>query len=177
MSGPSPRFDDLVAIGAIVRPQGRRGEVLVLPLTDRPHRFPTLRRAWLPDGAGGAREALVEDCWPHKGRFVLKLKGVDSIDDAEALRGQELRIGEDALEPLPPGSYYHHQLRGLRVQDAGGRDLGRVDDVMETGESAPVLVVRGPSGETLIPLAEDFVRTVDLERGLMVAVRPELVDA
>lgn len=173
----APRFDDLVAIGAIVRPQGRKGEVLVEPLSDRPHRFPTLRSAWLPDGRGGAREARVESCWPHKGRFVLKLDGVDSIDDAEALRGQELRIGEDALEPLPPGSYYHHQLRGLRVHDPAGRDLGTVDDLMETGAGAPVLVVRGARGEALIPLAEEFVRAVDLARGVMTVREPELVDA
>lgn len=173
----APRFDDLVSIGAIVRPQGRKGEVLVEPLSDRPDRFPTLRRAFLPGVQGAAREAEVEACWPHKGRFVLKLQGVDSIDDAERLRGQELRIAEDALAPLPPGSYYHHQLRGLRVQDPQGRELGRVDDLMEMGEGAPVLVVRGGGGETLIPLAEAFVRRVDLAAGLLVAVKPELVDA
>jgi 16S rRNA processing protein RimM len=171
------RFDDLVAIGAIVRPQGRKGEVLVEPLSDRPHRFPTLKRAWLPGPQGEAREAQVESCWPHKGRFVLKLRGVDSIDEAERLRGQELRISEDALEALPPGSYYHHQLRGLRVQDPRGRELGTVEDLMEMGGGAPVLVVRGRGGETLIPLAEDFVRRVDLDAGLLVAVKPELVDA
>jgi 16S rRNA processing protein RimM len=174
---PAPRFDDMVAIGAIVRPQGRKGEVLVEPLSDRPDRFPTLRSAFLPDGQGAAREAQVESCWPHKGRFVLKLRGVDSIDDAERLRGQELRIAEDALAPLPPGSYYHHQLRGLRVHDLGGRELGRVDDLMEMGQGAPVLVVRGPAGETLIPLADEFVRRVDLASGVLVAVKPELVDA
>jgi 16S rRNA processing protein RimM len=173
---PSARFEDLVAIGAIVRPQGRKGEVLVEPLSDRPDRFPTLRRAWLPDGHGGAREAQVDSCWPHKGRFVLKLQGVDSIDDAEGLRGQELRIAEEALDPLPPGSYYHHQLRGLRVRDPRGRELGTVEKLMDLGAGAPVLVVRGAAGETLIPLAEEFVRSVDLGEGVMVAVKPELVD-
>lgn len=172
----TPRFDDLVAIGAIVRPQGRKGEVLVEPLSDVPTRFPSLRRAWLPDGAGGAREARVASCWPHKGRFVLKLEGVDSIEAAERLRGQELRIDEEALEPLPPGSYYHHQLRGLAVEDAEGGELGRVEDVVETGAGAPVLVVRGRGSEVLIPLAQDFVSRVDLEQRVLVARRPELVD-
>jgi ribosomal 30S subunit maturation factor RimM len=44
------------------------------------------------------------------------------------------------------------------------------------GAGAPVLVVRGARGETLIPLADEFVRTVDLGRGVMVAVKPALVD-
>jgi 16S rRNA processing protein RimM len=172
----APRFEDMVAIGAVVRPQGRKGEVLVEPLSDRPQRFPTLQRAFLPGAQGAAREVRVEGSWPHKGRFVVKLAGVDSIDAAEALRGQELRIAEDALEPLPPGSYYHHQLKGLRVEDPAGRALGTVEDVQETGAGAPVLVVRG-GGELLIPLAEDFVRSVDLQRRVMVVLKPELVDA
>lgn len=171
------RFSDLVTIGAVVKPQGRKGEVLVEPLSDHPRRFPTLSQAWLPGLGGAARAVRVEACWPHKGRFVLKLEGVDSIDQAEALRGHELRIPEEALEPLPPDSYYHHQLRGLSVRDPSGGALGRVEDVMETGSEAPVLVVRGPHGEILLPLAEEFVRSVDLETGVMVAVRPRMVEA
>jgi 16S rRNA processing protein RimM len=108
---------------------------------------------------------------------VLKLDGVDSIDAAERLRGLDLRIPEEDLSALPEGSYYHHQLRGLRVEDAGGGEIGRVADVMETGGEAVVLVVRGASGETLIPLADAFVRAVDLARGRLVVVVPELVDA
>lgn len=167
----------MVAIGVVVKPQGRKGEVAVEPLSDRPGRFPSLREAWLPDGAGGARRVAVEACWPHKGRFVLKLAGIDSIDEAELLRGQELRIGEDELEALPAGSYYHHQLRGLRVEAAGGADLGRVDEIMETGAGAPVLVVRGQRGETLIPLAQEFVQRVDLDHGLLIVRQPELTEA
>jgi ribosomal 30S subunit maturation factor RimM len=51
-----------------------------------------------------------------------------------------------------------------------------VEDVHDVGGGAPVLVVRGRGPELLIPLAEDFVRSVDLERGLLVTVKPELVD-
>ena len=119
----------------------------------------------------------VESCWPHKGRFVLKLEGVDSIDEAEGYRGLELRIGEEDLAALPPGSYYHHQLKGLRVEDEVGRSLGVAADLLETGGESPVVVVRGPRGELLIPLAEDFVRAVDLEAGRMVVAVPETVDA
>jgi len=80
--------------------------------------------------------------------------------------------GEE-LAPLPAGSYYHHQLRGLRVEDPQGRALGRVEDLLTNAGDAPVLVVRGAGGETLIPLADAFVRSVDLEGGRLVASRPE----
>jgi len=170
-------FADMVTIGRIVRPQGRKGEVVVQPLSDRPDRFPSLRQAFVAGESGSARPVQVRGAWPHKGRFVLKLEGVDSIDDAERYRGLDLRIPEEDLSALPEGSYYHHQLRGLRVDDAGGREIGRVAEVMETGGEAAVLVVRGVNGETLIPLADAFVRTVDLLGGRVVVLVPELADA
>jgi 16S rRNA processing protein RimM len=108
---------------------------------------------------------------------VLKLAGVDSIDQAEDYRGLELRIGEEELAPLPAGSYYHHQLRGLRVFDPAGAPLGDVADILTNAGEVPVLVVRGPEGETLIPLADAFVKDVDLERGRLVATPPEAVVA
>jgi 16S rRNA processing protein RimM len=172
-----PEFRDLVLVGRVVRPQGRHGEVAVAPLTDRPDRFPGLRRAFLPAPGGGAREVRVARCWPHKGRFVLAIEGVSSIDEAEALRGLELRIAEEDLQALPPGSFYHHQLEGLRVEDEAGSALGVVRDVVETGAEARVLVVDGPGGETLLPFAATFVRDVDLAGGRIVARRPEYVVA
>jgi 16S rRNA processing protein RimM len=170
-------FADMVTIGRIVRPQGRKGEVVVHPLSDRPDRFSTLRQAFVAGPDGSARAVQVSDAWPHKGRIELKMEGVDSIDDAEGFRGLDLRIPEEDLAALPAGSYYHHQLRGLRVEDPRGHEVGRVAEVMETGGEAAVLVVRGAAGESLIPLADAFVREVDLAGGRVVALVSELVDA
>jgi 16S rRNA processing protein RimM len=170
------RFSELVAIGRVVKPQGRKGEVLTAALSDRPDRFPHLRRAFVPGPGDAAQEVKVTSCWPHKGRYVLKLEGVDSISDAERYRGLELRIPESELAPLPPGSYYHYQLVGLRVQDPDGCAVGTVESILDAG-AAPVLVVRGAGGEVLIPLAEAFVKRVDLAGGVLVAEAPELVDA
>ena len=65
---------------------------------------------------------------------MLEIEGVSSIDEAEKLRGLELRIAEEELAALPAGSFYHHQLAGLRVEDEAGRARsGVVDDVLETG--------------------------------------------
>src|SRR5947207_777841 len=63
-------FADMVTIGRIVRPQGRKGEVVVEPLSDRPDRFPSLRQAFVAGEAGSAQPVRVHDAWPHKGRFV-----------------------------------------------------------------------------------------------------------
>ena len=169
-------FDEMVTIGRVVKPQGRKGEILIAPLTDRPERFPELRAAYVAGAKGGAREIVVASCWPHKGGFVLKIHGVDSIDAAEGYRGLEIRIGEESLDSLPAGSYYHHQLVGLAVEDGSGRSLGRAAEILETGGAASVLVVRGDQGELLVPLADEFVRSVNLPEGRIVVKRPELVD-
>jgi 16S rRNA processing protein RimM len=168
-------YADLVTIGRVVKPQGRHGEVLVAPLSDHPDRFPELRRVYVPGPGGAARAVAVTDCWPHKGKFVLKLEGVDSIDEAEVFRNVDLRIGEDELPALPAGSYYHHQLKGLEVVDARRGVLGRVHDLLETG-AAVVLVIRGDAGETLIPLADAFVESVDVPGGRMLVKAPELMN-
>lgn len=167
MIGSRP-FADLVAIGRVIRPQGRKGEVITQTLSDRPDRFPELKAAYVPAPGGGSRKIEITSCWPHKGRFVLKIAGADSIDEAERYRGVELRIGEEELQPLPEGSYYFHELRGLRVEEASGRALGEVSDILETGGEAVVLSVRGEAGETLIPLAAPFVKEVDRAAGRMV---------
>jgi 16S rRNA processing protein RimM len=172
-----PDRDELVVIGHVVKPQGRRGEVLVHPLSDRPDRFTSLRRAFVTGPGDGAREVRVTSSWPHKGRHVLKLEGVDSIDEAEVLRGSDLGIAEDELAPLPEGSFYHHQLKGLAVADGDGALVGVVEDLMETGAGAPILVVKGPEGEVLVPLATDFVKQVDLAGARIVIDRPEYAGA
>jgi 16S rRNA processing protein RimM len=170
-------FRDLVLVGRVVKPQGRHGEVAVAPLSDRPDRFPTLRRAFVPGPGEEAREVRVLRCRPHKGRFVLAIEGVSSIDAAETLRGLELRIAEEDLAALPAGSFYHHELVGLRAVDERGVEVGAVAEVMETGAETRVLVVRGPAGETLLPFAADFVKAVDLAGGRIVVLRPEYVVA
>jgi 16S rRNA processing protein RimM len=169
------RWDDLITIGRAVKPQGRKGEIAVEPMTDRLDRFAAERRVFVPGPQGVPREAEIESSWPHKGRFVVKLRGVDSIDEAEAYRGLELRIAEDELPALPPGSYYHYQLKGLEVVDEAGRAVGRVADLLETG-AAIVLVIRDGERETLIPLADEFVRSVDVAAGRAVVRVPEMRD-
>jgi 16S rRNA processing protein RimM len=173
-----PAFADLVLVGRVVKPHGRRGEVAVDPLSDREDRFPGLARAFAPATGGASRELRVEGCFKHQDRFVLKLAGIDSIEAAETLRGAELRIEESELAALPEGSYYHYQLVGLRVDDERGEPIGVVESVMETGAATRVLVLREPrGGETLLPFAEAFVRSVDLAAGRIVAARPEYVVA
>jgi 16S rRNA processing protein RimM len=166
-------FAELVTIGRVIKPQGRQGEVLAESLSDRPDRFPSLAKVYLRGPRGTAQEYRVLGCRPHKGRFALKLSGVDSIDAAERLRGSELGIVEGELLELPPGSYYYHELVGLAALDDAGRPLGVVDDILETG-AVPVLQIVAGARERLVPLAQPFIGAIDLRaRTLRVHDAPE----
>jgi 16S rRNA processing protein RimM len=166
----------LVAIGRIARAHGRCGEVAVDPLTDFPERFADLERIFVEGPGAGDGEPVafsIEGFRMHKGRPVLKLAGISSIGEAETLCGRELGIPESELRPLPEGSYYHFQLRGLAVADRASGEIGAVVDVLTTG-GTDVLVVRREDGtETLVPLCEEIVRSVDPARGRVEIEAPE----
>jgi 16S rRNA processing protein RimM len=95
-----------------------------------------------------------------KGRWVVTLEGVDTMNDAETLRDLELRISADALHPLEPGAHYVHDLEGCEVTTASGTVIGRVERV-QFGAGQPLLVVGGAEGEILVPLAETICRRID----------------
>lgn len=150
-------------IGRIVKPQGLKGELLVEAVTDNPERYAMLAKVYIEENDGRARAFAVENVRSHKRRFALKLAGLDSIEAVEPYRGKHIAILESELKPLPADTYYHHALIGLRVEQEDGRGLGEVASIMEIGAGAPVvLVVRHKDQERLIPLAEPFIRRVDL---------------
>ncbi|MCC7103753.1 MAG: 16S rRNA processing protein RimM [Chloroflexi bacterium] len=153
----------MIPVARVVRPHGLRGEVVCDLLTDFPERFARTTELHLR----GQREPLTVEASRLEGdRVVLKLAGVASRELADALRGAELSVTEEMLVELPPGSYYWHQLVGLRVETEEGRPLGRLTEVLRTGAN-DVYVVRGEHGELLLPAIAEVVRGVDLGSGLM----------
>lgn len=91
------------------------------------------------------------------GRRAIKL-------DCPVERGQQLAIGADELPPLPEGEFYAFQLRGLRVEEEGGRSLGVVRDVLPGAANDNLELDDG----ALVPMIEDAVASIDLERGRIV---------
>ena len=152
---------DFVTVARVVRSQGRRGEVLAELLTDFPERFAERRKLFAQE-AGGRRELELESHWLHKGRVVLKFRGVDSIDQAQALAGCELQIPREARAPLPGNAAYVSDLIGCEVLERG-RALGSIAEVQFGAGEAPLLLVKSEAGEHLIPFAAEFVEQVDVQ--------------
>lgn len=153
-------WDAMATVARIVRPQGRRGEVIVEPETDfAEQRFQPGARLWTSKG-GAVIEVAIVSSWPHQGRWVLGLAGVTSIDEAETWRGAELRVPVEALQPLGAGAYYVHDLVGCRVETVAGELVGEVTRV--DLEGTPLLAVKRKGGELLVPLAETICRDVNI---------------
>jgi len=160
-------------IARITSPQGNKGEVKAELITDFPERFASTRVVYI--GPGHQRYE-VERYRLVDGAAVLKLRGVDTIDQAEQLRGKTVEVPEEQAVRLPPGHYFWHQIIGLEVVTVQGEHLGKIDDILETG-SNDVYVVHGPKGELLIPAIKQVVRSVDLDQGkVTVELLPGLLE-
>jgi 16S rRNA processing protein RimM len=172
---PQQEADRFLAVARIVRPQGRRGEVVAEILTDFPQRFAELRQAYLENPGSQPEPVRVEGVWRHKGRVVLKFSGVDSIDQANRLRGLHVLIPREERMPLPAHQYYVWELKGCRVLTARQgvtSEVGTVTDVEPTG-GVDLLHVATRGGEVLIPLAQDICRQIDPAAKTIVIDPPE----
>jgi 16S rRNA processing protein RimM len=164
MSEVDPAIPDWAIVARLVRPQGRHGEILADLLTDFPDRFAERKRLYLlasESNAKPVREATLEAHWLHKGRIVLKFAGVDSINDAEMLRGLLVAVPANERTPLTDDSVYISDLIGCEVIDVASApvQIGKVTDV---DREAGLLVVQPPRGEELlIPFAKAYLVSID----------------
>lgn len=148
---------------------GIRGEIRCEIITDFPERFRRTRRLF----AGEARVPLeVERSRLDKRGLILKAAGIESRSEAERLRGQMLHVPEAQAVKLPAGSYFWHQIIGLKVCSVDGMELGTIREIIQTG-SNDVYVVRDDNHELLIPAIQDVVREIDVAAGVM---KIELID-
>lgn len=162
----------MVLVGVVARTHGNKGEVIINAETDFPElRFRPGAVLFARRGRGPVERIEVATARVHQGRPVIGVVGIASIGDAERLAGAELRIPESEQEPLPEGTYYHHQLVGCEVVTDAGEPLGRVVEVEGVGD-ATRLVVRGRRGEVLVPFADEIC-TVDIAARRIIVTPPE----
>src|SRR5262245_24474461 len=138
-------WDSMITVGRIVRPHGHKGAVVVAPETDfAAERF--AEGAVLQWNRGGGPEPVrITGSREFRGRWVVTLDGVTTMNDAEALRDLEFRVAESALHPLDPDAHYVHDLEGCLVSTLSGIEVGRVGGV-NFGAGTPLLVVTRDSG-------------------------------
>lgn len=158
-----------LTLARILRPWGRRGEVAAEILTDFPQRLAEMREAWLAGERGAPRRAKIISCHMHLGQAIFLFEGVQTISQAEALRGLEVQVPLEERAPPGLGRYYISDLIGCQVWEEGATAaLGVVQGVQRAGEERSalpeswVLAVGAPAGEMLIPFAAEICTRVDI---------------
>lgn len=155
-------------IGQIVASHGLRGEVRVNPWCDDPGFLTEFDTLYLDKGA---RALEIERARIQKNVVVLKIKGVDTVEDAMAYRSQILYLDREEVE-LEPGTYFIQDLLGLQVYDVdSGVCYGKLTEVEPTGAN-DVYTVKGEDGkERLVPAIPQVVVETDVDGGKMF-IRP-----
>lgn len=204
MSESMSEMSEWIEIGKIVSPQGLKGEVRVYPNTDFPDRFLEPGKRWLL--SPGHREPqpieLLQGRYlSNKGLYIVKLAGVDNVEQAEVLRNSCLVVPESDRPPLEEGEYHVRDLIGLKVfLQETGELVGTVVDVMSAGHDLLVVIPESASPQAnltpddsvpgkkrqqkkaktpqlLIPFVMAIAPVVDLERGrIEITPPPGLLD-
>lgn len=165
-----------VVVGRIGKPHGVKGELSVELRTDEPERrfaVGAVLRARTPQGdvpgAGRPATLTVKGTRWHQSRLLVTFEEVRDRNGAEAVRGSLLAVEVDPAEvPEDPEEFYDHQLVGLKVVTADGREIGEVADVVH-GTAQDLLSVRTPDGrEVLVPFVAALVPEIDLAGGRVV---------
>ena len=157
----------------LARPRGNKGEVTAVSLSSKPERFSGLASAYLFGvGEPFEREAIeIERVWDHHGTLVFKFKGVDSISDAEKLRGAEVRVPATERVALEPGEFFHSDLIGCEVRErVSGRSVGIVTGWEEYGGPALLEI---DDGRVLVPFVKAICVDIRPREHLVLVDLPE----
>jgi 16S rRNA processing protein RimM len=169
-----------VTLAHLLRPQGRKGELLAELLTDFPERFTDRVVHVGPEGK--SVEYTIESYFlptgRNAGRVVLKFANVDSINDAEKLNGLDVTVPQEERAQLEEDAAYISDLVGCAVFD-GEREVGTVEDVeapsgSESLDLASILVVTSAEGEEhLIPFVKAYIVSIDTNAKRIVMSLPD----
>ena len=150
--------NNLLEIGQIVNTHGLRGDVKVMPWCDDPEVFHELAYVLIDN-----REYEIEKSVIHKNMVLLKLEGINHINDAESYRNKVLYVPREELGDLPDGTYYICDLLGCDVETDDGRNLGKIRDIIKTGSNDVYVVEDDAKNQTLVPVIDECVKSVNIE--------------
>jgi len=162
---------EYLSIGQIINTHGLRGAVKVYPLTDDISRFEKLKEVYVEENDGLVKYK-VESVKFLSSTVSVKLKGIDSEEAANKLRGSYIKVDRKSAVKLPKDTYFICDLIDLEVYDEKGLLLGTVKDVLQTG-SNDVYVIQSSGKDILIPALKDIVKKIDLENKKILVEMPE----
>ncbi|MGG7176010.1 ribosome maturation factor RimM [Clostridium paraputrificum] len=149
-------MSDYFKVGQIVNTHGIKGEVKVMSYTDDVNNFKRYKKVLV-----GNEWKNIQGVKFQKDRVILKLEGIDTMNDAETYKQKYLSVPRDEEPELPEDTYYVSDLINCTVYDTNDNDLGKVFDVIQT-KNNDVYWIKEPK-QLLIPVLRDIVLDVDID--------------
>ena len=158
---------EYIEIGQIVNTNGLKGVVKVNPFTDDISKFEELKYVYI-QLKNELKKVKIEQVRYNKNQVLLKLEGIDSIEEAEKYRNFYLKTEKESQEDLGEDTYYIVDLIGLDVYTAKNEYLGKIEDVFPTGSNDVYVIKREENTDLLIPAIKDVVKKVDIKNKKMI---------
>ncbi len=159
-------------IGRVVKPHGVKGKIKIDYFGEELDRFLSYKEIFIEDLKGQLRSYEIIKATPKPPKIILRLKGIEKIEEVIPLIGKEILVKREDLPPLDSGEYYWADLVGMKVETDKGKIIGKIKSIFSTGAN-DVIIVEGKKGEILLPVIEDVIKNVDLEKNVIKVSRME----
>lgn len=168
-------MNDFLEVGQIVNSYGIKGFFKVVPFTDDITRFDNLKTIYIEKNKK-MEEKEIEEVKYHKHLVLLKIKGIDDINDTEQYKNCILKIDRNDAVELPEDTYFITDMIGIEVYTEENELLGNLVDIFPTG-SNDVYVVKNELGkQILLPAIGEVIKNVNIEeKKMIVRLIPGLV--
>ena len=157
-------MNDYFSVGKIVNTHGIKGEVKVIPLTEEVSNFKRYKKVLIDDNWMDIQSVKFQ-----KDRVILKLDGIDDMNQAENYKNKYVKILRSTEPELDDDMYYIVDIIGSQLEDTSGKKLGVIYDVIQT-KNNDVYWIKEPK-ELLIPVLEEIVTSID-EKNKKVIIKP-----
>ena len=159
-------MEEYFEIGQIVNTSGLKGILKIKPFTDDIKKFSNLKTIYIKTKSG-LTEFKIEQVRYVKNMVMLKLAGIDTVEEAEKYRNLYIKILRDQEEELEEGSYYVVDILGCKVNTDANQELGKIVDVFQSG-SNDVYVVKDEQGkQILLPAIKQVIKNVDIKNKII----------
>lgn len=163
---------EYLIVGQLINTHGLKGELKASALTDDPQRFRKLKWVYI-DKNGSLEKYNISDVKFFKQFVIIKFQDVDSIEEAEKLKGFYIKVDRANATKLPKNSFFISDIIGLKVYDENNVLLGELKDVIQTGSNDVYVVRDSESKEILIPALKSVVKEVSIEEGKISVILPK----
>lgn len=157
-------------IGYIAKSRGLRGEVTVIfsePV------LPEANEALFLERDGSLVPYTIESISSRPDKSFIKFEDIDTVADAEALRGCSIYLPKDIRPELKRGEFYNDEIIGFKVEDKNHGELGTIKDILESGPSRLIQILDENGKEVLIPVQGPFITSLNRSKKLLKVDLPD----